>query len=73
MQVNITAEERILSRQEAAKILKISLATLWRRTKEGDVKGVKFGHRVLYRYSDLMSIGQPQAITTEPQPEKAAA
>ena len=45
----------ILTRNEAAKMLNVSLPTLHYWTKEGIVKGTRIGSRVRYRLSDLES------------------
>jgi len=44
----------LLSRQEAAKLLRITLPTLRQRTKEGRLRGYRMGARVLYRRDELM-------------------
>jgi excisionase family DNA binding protein len=43
----------VLTRQEAAKILNVSLPTLHFWTKEGIVKGTRVGSRVRYRMTDI--------------------
>ncbi|MFN8344772.1 MAG: helix-turn-helix domain-containing protein [Spirosomataceae bacterium] len=47
--------EKLLSRKEAAKFLKINIVTLWSRTKEGVIPAHRQGRRVLYRESDLLN------------------
>ena len=44
----------LLTRQEAAKLLKISLSTLDTRTKRGGYPSLKTGDRVLYDQDDLI-------------------
>lgn len=42
-----------ISRNQAAKILGISLPTLWKRTLKGEIIGYKNGGRVRYKLSDV--------------------
>ena len=52
----VTVEKNIsiiLTRQEAARMLKVSLSTLHFWTKEGIVKGTRIGTRVRYRLTDI--------------------
>lgn len=49
-----TAED-LLSREEAAKFLRITLPTLRQRTKEGRLCGYRMGARVLYRRSEVIA------------------
>jgi excisionase family DNA binding protein len=44
----------LLSREEAAKLLRITLPTLRKRTKEGRLRGYRMGARVLYRRSEVL-------------------
>lgn len=43
-----------LSRQEVARLLKITLPTLHEYTKAGIIKGSRIGSRVLYLESDIL-------------------
>jgi len=43
-----------LTRNDICNILHISLPTLWRRTKEGNLKSYKIGRRVLYKKHEVM-------------------
>ena len=45
----------ILTRQEAARMLNVSLPTLHFWTKEGIIKGTRIGSRVRYRLTDIES------------------
>ncbi len=47
-------EVKLISRQETADLLKITLPTLRTWTKFGLVKGYKIGHRVLYKLDEVM-------------------
>ena len=52
----ITVEKKvsgILTRQEAARMLNVSLPTLHFWTKEGIIKGTRIGSRVRYRLTDI--------------------
>lgn len=52
----IVAEHRerpTIDRREAAKMLSVTLSTLWRWAKEGYLVPVKIGSKVLYRASDI--------------------
>lgn len=42
-----------LSRQEVAEMLKISLPTLWRWTKENKLQSYYIGSRVLYKNAEV--------------------
>jgi excisionase family DNA binding protein len=48
------AQKTILTRQEAAIILNISLPTLHLYTKQGIIKGFRLGTKVRYRYEDII-------------------
>lgn len=45
--------ERMLSRDEVARMLNISLPTLWAKTKTGEIKATHIGRRVLYSESEV--------------------
>lgn len=47
--------EQLLTRKEVAKLLKISLPTLYYWTKEGKLKHYKTGSRVYYKKNEVMS------------------
>lgn len=46
-------ERPTVDRMEAAKMLNVSLATLWRWAKDGYLVPVKIGTKVLYRATDI--------------------
>lgn len=48
------SHDDLLSREEAAKLLRITLPTLRQRTKEGRLRGYRMGARVLYRRSEVL-------------------
>jgi len=48
-------EEELFTPKEACKFLKISIATLWRFTKDGDLTVIKRKAYVRYRKSDLLA------------------
>ncbi len=45
--------ERYLSREEVCKLCGISKPTLWKKTKEGEIKATKIGRRVTYAESEI--------------------
>jgi excisionase family DNA binding protein len=45
--------ERTLTVDEVCEVLHVSKPTLWTRTKEGKIKAVKKGRRVLYSESEV--------------------
>lgn len=45
--------EKLYSRDEVASLFKISLPTLWRWEKNGQIKGKKVGGRVLYTENEI--------------------
>ncbi len=47
--------EIILSRQEAADILKISLVTLWDLTRKDRIPAFKIGSKIRYRKIDVLN------------------
>ncbi len=49
----LTSENRLLSREEAAKYLQVDLSTLWRWTKDGDLTSYGLGNRVYYKKSEI--------------------
>ncbi|MCD8291608.1 MAG: helix-turn-helix domain-containing protein, partial [Prevotella sp.] len=49
-------DENFISANEAARVLNVSLTTLWRWTKSGLVKGIKVGNHVRYCLSEINSV-----------------
>jgi excisionase family DNA binding protein len=47
--------EIILSREEAAKLLKISLVTLWDLTRKDKIPAFRIGNKVRYKKSDVLN------------------
>ena len=45
--------ERYLSRSEVCNLLGISKPTLWKKTKEGEIKATTIGRRVTYSESEV--------------------
>jgi len=62
------AQDDLLSREEAARLLHITLPTLRQRTKEGRLRGYRMGARVLYRRSEV--IASLRGVTA-PDPSRA--
>ena len=48
-------ENSYFTRQEVASLLKISLPTLNKRTKDGNLVAYKLGNRVLYKWSEIIA------------------
>jgi excisionase family DNA binding protein len=62
-----TADD-LLSREEAAKLLRITLPTLRERTKEGRLRGYRMGARVLYRRSEVIASLRGEVSPDAPRP-----
>lgn len=45
--------DKLLTRAETAKLLRINLATLWAWSKSGKIQSVGIGNRVYYKRSDI--------------------
>jgi predicted DNA-binding transcriptional regulator AlpA len=52
---NPNPSTRLLSRKESAKLLKIALSTLWKYTKNGDLKAYYIGNKVFYKENELIA------------------
>ena len=52
---NPEPQKQILTRQETAEILNISLPTLHEYTKRGVIKANRLGHKVRYRFEDIQN------------------
>ena len=48
-------EEIILSRAEAAKLLSISLVTLWDLTRKDKIPAFRIGNKIRYKKSDVLN------------------
>lgn len=51
---NQNNDEIILSREEAAKLLSISLVTLWDLTRKDKIAAFRIGNKVRYKKSDVL-------------------
>lgn len=49
-------EDELLSRKEAANFLKVSLPTLDKMTKEGEIKCIRGTYLIRYRRSELLKL-----------------
>ncbi len=58
----------LLSRQEAAELLRITLPTLRQRTKEGRLRGYRMGARVLYSRLEVIASLRGEALPEAPRP-----
>lgn len=45
--------ERYLNREEVCELIGISKPTLWKKTKDGEIKATKVGSRVTYAESEV--------------------
>ncbi|MGG5577146.1 helix-turn-helix domain-containing protein [Myroides sp. C15-4] len=54
--VNITENNTLLTRQDVAQLLRISLPTLNTYTKDGKLKAYRIGGRVLYKKAEVESM-----------------
>tara|TARA_B110000879_G_scaffold90106_1_gene123788 strand:- start:517 stop:792 length:276 start_codon:yes stop_codon:yes gene_type:complete len=52
---NIPPDQELLTRDEACKLLKVDLSTLWRWTNKGTVTAYGIGSRRFYKKEELMS------------------
>jgi excisionase family DNA binding protein len=52
---NQNNSEIILSREEAAKLLSISLVTLWDLTRKDKIPAFRIGNKVRYKKSDVLN------------------
>ena len=53
MEANAPKEEIYISAPEAAKMLNVTLSTLWRWDKDKYLEKIKIGNKVRYRLSDV--------------------
>ena len=55
-QRKIPAQEEYLSRKETARLLSVTVATLYNWRRAGNLKPVRIGHKLFYRRSDLQRL-----------------
>ncbi len=55
-QKNAKQKEEYLSRKETARLLSVTVATLYNWGRTGNLKPVKIGHKLFYRRSDLQRL-----------------
>ncbi len=48
--------ERNLTRRETCELLHVSLPTLWKMTKQGEINAITIGRRVLYAESEVRRV-----------------
>lgn len=48
-------DQELLTREEAAKLLSISLVTLWKYTKEDIIPAYRIGTKIRYKKSEILS------------------
>lgn len=51
-------EEKLVTRDEVLRVLKISAPTLWRMEQRGDLVPVRIGRKVMYKESEITQIIQ---------------
>lgn len=49
-------EEKLITREEVIKLLRISPPTLWRMQNRGDLNPVKVGRRIMFRESEVTQL-----------------
>lgn len=49
-------EEKLITREEVIKLLRISPPTLWRMQGRGDLNPVKVGRRIMFRESEITQL-----------------
>lgn len=49
-------EEKLITRGEVIKLLRISPPTLWRMQNRGDLNPVKVGRRIMFRESEVTQL-----------------
>lgn len=55
--IEVSDDERFITRDEAAKLLHVDLTTLWRWNKNGFLRCKKVGlRRVMYKYKDVLNV-----------------
>lgn len=55
--IEVSDDERFITREEAAKLLHVDLTTLWRWNKTGFLRCKKVGlRRVMYKYKDVLNV-----------------
>ena len=52
---NIPPDQELLTRDEACKLLKVDLSTLWRWTNKGKITAYGIGSRRFYKKEELLS------------------
>jgi excisionase family DNA binding protein len=62
--IDLQNNDRLLSRNEAAKILGVKMETLasWACTKKYEIPYVKIGSKVFYKYSDLCKFVESRVV-----------
>lgn len=55
-----TEQDEILSREQTAELLKISLVTLWKWTKTDIIPAYRIGYKVRYKKSEVLASLKPK-------------
>ena len=62
--------QKLYSRDEVCAMLGITKPTLWARTKAGDLKCSKVGHRVLYAESEIQKALANKTVMRKVNPQR---
>ncbi|WP_370390221.1 helix-turn-helix domain-containing protein [uncultured Winogradskyella sp.] len=54
-QATPTLKDELLTREQTAEVLKISLTTLWNWTKKNKIQSYGIGNKVYYKKSEIMN------------------
>jgi len=60
-------KEQLLTREETAKLLSVSLVTLWSYTKKDLIPAYRIGTKIRYKMEDVLSALQKQNMHTKIQ------
>lgn len=55
----------LMTREETSEFLKVSLSTLWHRSKKGILPSYVIGNRVYYKRSEILDVLDKSAYTVE--------
>ena len=61
-------QDRYLTTEEVASMLKITISTLRRLTHNGTIRGFKFGHKIRYKEEDISNSLSEITNPLKPQP-----
>nr|WP_315139899.1 helix-turn-helix domain-containing protein [uncultured Flavobacterium sp.] len=68
VQINHDEKDQLLTREETAKMLSVSLVTLWTWDKNDILQSYRIGNKVRYKKSDILKALNPKKkINSHPQ------